>query len=319
MSRKEQVLKGAAWVLFFSVGLLAAKLQAEECKPVKWGADDEIGSANLVTPKSVLLASQLIKKGKTQHLGIIIDKDTPAFGPRTLNLQIVQPGQEWGREAFANGFNYNDDIFQGWFGIGSQLDGLGHVGQHQVFYNCLKGPDFVTTTGVTKMGIEKVPPIVARGIVLDMAAFHGVEYMKAGELITVEDVEAVAKKQGTPIREGDVVLFHTGWTDAMMAKDPQTWGSKEPGISEATAKYLAEKNVVAVGADTWGVDPVPPEVEGNIFAGHITLLLHSGIYLLETMNTGVLVRDNALEFFFVLGVPRVRGAVQAMIDPIAIY
>ena len=82
---------------------------------------------------------------------------------------------------------------------------------------------------------------------------------------------------------------------------------------------MAKKNVVAVGADTWGVDPVPAEVKGNIFAGHITLLLHNGIYLLETMNTGVLVRDNAHEFFFVLGVPRVRGAVQAMIDPIAIY
>ena len=319
MKRKLQCFGDAALAVFLSVGVLGAQLHAEECKPVKWGADDEIGSANLITPKSVLLASQLVKKGKTQHLGIIIDKDTPAFGPRSLNLQIVQPAQEWGREAFPNGFNYNDDMFQGWFGIGSQLDGLAHVGQHQVFYNCLKGPDFVTTTGVTKMGIEKVPPIVARGVVLDMAAFHGVEYMRAGELITVKDVEAAAKKQGTPIREGDVVLFHTGWTDAMMVKDPSAWGSKEPGISEATAKYLAEKNVVAVGADTWGVDPVPPEVEGNIFAGHITLLLHHGIYLLETMNTGVLVRDNAHEFFFVLGVPRVRGAVQAMIDPIAIY
>lgn len=319
MKSKLRGLTRAVMAAFLSVSVFGGQLHAEDCRPVKWGADDEIGSANLVTPKSVLLASRLIKKGKTQHLGVIIDKDTPAFGPRSLNLQIVQPAQEWGRKAFANGFNYNDDMFQGWFGIGSQLDGLGHVGQHQMFYNCHKGPDFVTTTGVTKMGIEKVPPIVARGIVLDMAAFHGVEYMKAGELITVEDVEAVAKKQGTPIREGDVVLFHTGWTDAMMASDPQTWGSSEPGISEATAKYLAKKNVVAVGADTWGVDPVPPEVEGNIFAGHITLLLHNGIYLLETMNTGVLVRDNAHEFFFVLGVPRVRGAVQAMIDPIAIY
>ena len=105
MKRKLQCFGNAALAVFLSVGVLGAQLHAEECKPVKWGADDEIGSANLITPKSVLLASQLIKKGKTQHLGIIIDNDTPAFGPRSLNLQIVQPAQEWGREAFPNGFN----------------------------------------------------------------------------------------------------------------------------------------------------------------------------------------------------------------------
>ena len=299
--------------------LLSASLVAETCKPSKWGAEDEIGSANLMTAASVLAASKLIKQGKTQHLGVIIDKDTPAFGPRSLNLQIVQPGQEWGRSSFANGFNYNDDMFQGWFGIGSQLDGLSHPGQHGMFYNCNEGKDFVQTTGVTKMGIEKVPPMVARGVVLDMAAHAGVTYLKGGQYFSVADVKAVEEKQGTPIREGDVVLFHTGWTENMMAQDPQTWGSQEPGISEEVAQYLADKNVVAVGADTWGVDVVPPQNKDNIFGGHIILMVQNGIYLLETMQTGPLIRDKAFEFFFVLGPHRVRGSVQAMIDPIAIY
>ncbi len=292
---------------------------AKDCVPTKWGADDEIGAANLITPHSVKLAAQLIKRGKTHHLGVIIDKDTPAFGPRSMNLQIVQPGQEWGRHAFENGFNYNDDMFQGWFGIGSQLDGLGHVGQHGIFYNCTEGKDFVTTTGVTRFGIEKVPPIVARGIILNMADYFEVDYLKAGQVFTVADVKAVVKRQGTPIQAGDVVLFHTGWTEHMMTQNPQVWGSSEPGIAEEVATYLAAQNVLAVGADTWGVDPVPPEKPGRIFQGHITLLLENGIYLFETMNTGPLVRDNALEFFFVFGPPRVRGAVQALADPIAIY
>ncbi len=308
---------------FFLTGivsmLLSTSLVAETCKPSKWGAEDEIGSANLMTAASVLAASKLIKQGKTQHLGVIIDKDTPAFGPRSLNLQIVQPGQEWGRSSFANGFNYNDDMFQGWFGIGSQLDGLSHPGQHGMFYNCNAGKDFVQTTGVTKMGIEKVPPMVARGVVLDMAAHAGVAYLKGGQYFSVADVKAVEEKQGTPIREGDVVLFHTGWTENMMAQDPQTWGSQEPGISEEVAQYLADKNVVAVGADTWGVDVVPPQNKDNMFGGHIILMVQNGIYLLETMQTGPLIRDKAFEFFFVLGPHRVRGSVQAMIDPIAIY
>lgn len=308
-----------SWVIAIGLALLSGAAVAEECKTSKWGPDDEIGSANLLSPASVLSAAKLIKQGKTQHLGVIIDKDTPAFGPRSLNLQIVQPGQEWGRATFANGFNYNDDMFQGWFGIGSQLDGLSHPGQHGMFYNCNKGVDFVKTTGVTKMGIEKVPPIVARGVVLDMAAHAGVKYLKGGQYFSVADVEAVQKKQGTLIREGDVVLFHTGWTENMMTQDPQTWGSQEPGISEEVAQYLADKNVVAVGADTWGVDVVPPQNKDNIFGGHLILMVENGIYMLETMQTGPLVRDQAFEFFFVLGPHRVRGSVQAMIDPIAIY
>ena len=307
------------WLSALILSTLASGLAAETCKTSKWGADDEIGSANLMTPATVLQASKLIKQGKTQHLGVIIDKNTPAFGPRSLSLQIIQPGQEWGRSSFPNGFNYNDDVFQGWFGIGSQLDGLSHPGQHGMFYNCNAGKDFVRTDGVTKMGIEKVPPMVARGVVLDMAAHAGVDYLKGGEYFSVADVEAVQKKQGTPIREGDVVLFHTGWTENMMTQNPQTWGTEEPGLSEEVAQYLVEKNVVAVGADTWGVDVVPPQHKDNIFAGHIILMVNNGIYMLETMQTGPLVRDKAFEFFFVLGPHRVRGSVQAMIDPIAIY
>ena len=312
---------GLPGVLLATCALLAMPLRAESeaCRHGPWGPDDEIGAANRITPERVQAAAQLVKRGKTQHLGIIVDADTPAFGPRSLSLQIIQPGQEWGRSPFANGFNYNDDVFQGWFGIGSQLDGLSHAGQHGVFYNCRRGVDFTRTTGVTAMGIEQVPPLVARGLVLDMTAHFGVAHLAGGQHFSVADVEAVAQAQQTPIREGDVVLFHTGWTEAKMTAEPDTWLRTEPGISEEVAHYLAERKVLAVGADTWGVDVVPPQNEGNLFAGHIILMKEHGIYLLETMNTGPLVRDRAFEFLFVLGPPRIRGSVQAMIDPIAIY
>ncbi len=311
-------LQGVLWII---CALLAQPLRAETetCRHGPWGPADEIGAANRITPARVQAAAQLVKRGKTHHLGIIVDADTPAFGPRSLSLQIIQPGQEWGRSSFANGFNYNDDVFQGWFGIGSQLDALSHAGQHGVFYNCRRGADFTRTTGVTAMGIEKVPPLVARGLVLDMATHFGVSHLAGGQYFSVADVEAVLAAQKTPIREGDVVLFHTGWTEAMMASDPDTWRRTEPGISEEVAHYLAAQKVLAVGADTWGVDVVPPQTEGNLFAGHIVLMKEHGIYLLETMNTGPLVRDAAFEFLFVLGPPRVRGSVQAMINPIAIY
>ena len=289
-----------------------------DCKPSRWGADDEIGSANLITAESVLAASELIKTGKTYSLGITIDSSTPAFPPRGLMLQVVQPNQQHGRVAFPNS-TYNDDVFQGWFGIGSQIDGLGHVGAPGgVFYNCNDSREFAFLTGLTKLGIDKIPPIVTRGVVLDMAGHFGVETMEAGQFFGVDDVQAVEKRQGTPVREGDVVLFHTGWTDAKLKADPQAWVSAEPGQTEEVASYLASKNVVAVGADTWGLDVVPPPDQTRPFQGHVILLKENGIYILETMNTGPLVRDGAFEFLFVLGHARVRGAVQMIINPIAI-
>jgi kynurenine formamidase len=306
-------------ILLSSLFILNNTLSAaEECAVSKWGPNDEVGNANLITSASILKASKLIKTGKTYSLGIIIDANTPAYPPRSLSLQVVQPTQQFGNRTFPNS-TYNDDIFHGWLGIGPQIDGLGHIGSPGgIFYNCNDGKEIAQITGLTKLGVEKIPPIVARGIVLDMASHFGVDSMKAGEYFSVEDVQAVVKKQGTPIKEGDVVLFHTGWTDAMLETNPEAWAAGEPGISPEVASMLAKKNVVAVGADTWGVDVVPP-VEANApFQGHVILLQQNGIYTLETMNTGPLVKDKAFEFLFVLGQAKIRGAVQMIINPIAI-
>lgn len=299
--------------------LLAPGLAAADnhCAPSKWGADDELGNINLIDAKSVLQAAQLISTGRTYSLGITIDSSTPAFAPRSLSLQVVQPGQQEGARPIG-GATYNDDMFQGWFGIGSQLDGLGHLGYDGMYYNCNDAKDFAQISGLTKLGTDKVPPMVARGIVLDVAGHYDKEHLDSGQIFTVEDVKAIEKKQDTPVREGDVVLFHTGWTDAKLETDPAAWVSGEPGIAEEVASYLAGKNVVAVGADTWGLDPVPSQHPDRPYQGHVILLKENGIYVLETMNTGPLVRDGVHEFLFVLGQAKVRGAVQMFINPIAI-
>lgn len=306
-------------VSFLTLWFAVTAFAQSDCEPSKWGPDDEIGNANLINAESVLKAASLVKTGNVYSLGVTIDSTTPAFPPRGMNITVVQPDQQHGGQPYEN-MTYNDDLIAGWFGIGSQLDGLGHIGDpHGMYYNCNHSTEFAAVTGLGKLGIEKVPPLVARGIVLDMAGHFGVEFMDAGEMFTVEDVKAVEEKQNTPVREGDVVLFHTGWTDAKLEAEPDVWVAAEPGQSEAVAVYLAEKNVVAAGADTWGLDVVPPEVEGRPFQGHVTLLQENGIYILETMNTGPLVRDGVHEFLFVLGQAKVRGAVQMYINPIAIH
>ena len=299
----------------------ASVLAATECKPSKWGPEDEIGSANLVTPENTLKVAGLIKQGKSVPLGIVIDAATPAFPPRSLNLQVVQPNQQGGQrlEGFGYPAVYNDDIIQTWVGIGSQLDGLGHLGEAGLYYNCNEEKDFAAITGLKKLGTHNVPPLVARAVIIDMAKHMGKDFLAAGDNFGADDIKAAAKAQNVTMGKGDIVLFHTGWTENMLESDPKAWVSGEPGVNNDGVRYLAGLDLMAVGADTWGVEPVPAPKGDGVFYGHVLLLQEQGVYILETMNTGPVLRDGVNEFMFVLGQARIRGTVQMIINPVALY
>jgi kynurenine formamidase len=295
---------------------------AQECEPSRWGPDDEIGAANYVTPERVLEATKLVNEGQSHPLGIVVDPKMPVFPPRSTSMQIVQPGQHNGRDLsqdFGWPLVYNDDLAQLWFGTGPQLDGLGHLGESGVYYNCNKAVDFVHITGLKKLGIHKIPPLISRGVMLDMAKHFGVAAMEGGQVITSEDIKAAATQQGVEFREGDVVLFHTGWTDAKLESDPAAWISAEPGLNNEAMAYMASLNPMAVGADTWGVDVFPPPEGDKVFYGHVHLLKDNGVFILEVMNTGRLAREGVHEFMFVLGQARIKGAVQMIVNPVAMW
>ena len=295
---------------------------AQNCTPSRWGADDEIGAANQITAASVLAAVDLVRSGNVHPLGIVIDPDMPAFAPRGMMLQVVQPGQHHGRSLdgdYGWPMTYNDDVSQLWWGMGPQIDGLGHLGERGIFYNCTPGEEFAAITGLLKFGIHKIPPIVARGVLVDMAEHFGVETLSASQAFGSDAIRQAAAEQGIEFRPGDVILLHTGWTDAMLESKPQDWVATEPGITNEGAEFLASLNPVAVGADTWGVEAVPAADGDRVFHGHVTFLRDNGIYILETMNTGRLAADDVTEFLFVLGQARLRGAVQMMINPVAMW
>ncbi len=320
----ERTIIGATFVSLLALGA-AAQTQTQtgsaECQPSKWGADDQIGAANHVDAEQVKMAASLVKEGKTHPLGIVIDPKMPAFPPRGMMLQVVQ--QNHLEESMGWNAAFNDDIAQLWWGIGPQLDGLGHFGRgtgdEATYYNCNKALDFVTLSGLTKLGMETVPPMVGRGVLIDMAEHKGVDAMEAGQGINADDLRAAMEAQGVEVSEGDVVLVHTGWTDAKLESDPQAWVAGEPGLTNDAAEYLATLNPMAVGADTWGLEAVPPVEGDDVFGGHAHLLADNGIFILETMNTGALAEQGVTEFMFVLGQARVKGAVQMMINPVAMW
>jgi len=298
----------------------AAQAQQPRCQTdsTRFGPNDEVGNLNHVTAAKTLAASKLVTRGKAYRLGIETNKDTPAFPPRTFAVIILQPGQVAGGSLGPTKTTYNDDIINGWVGIGSQIDGLGHIGIDGLYYNCNKAAEFAAADGLKKLGIEKVPAIATRGVLLDMAGYFNTDIVKEGTAFNRAEIEGAMKRQGVkPIEKGDVVLFYTGWTK-LIGKDNKRYGSVEPGLGVEGAKYLASLEVAMVGADTWGVEVIPFEKNAGVFEVHQVLIPLNGIYILENMNTEEMVKDQAWEFLFTLGPSRITGAVQAIVNPIAI-
>ena len=289
----------------------------ETCFPSKFGPDDQIGNLNHITPEKTRRASKLIKQGKSYSLGIETNKDTPAYAPRNFEIKVVQPGQDKGPNGPSK-TTYNDDIINGWVGIGSQLDGLGHLGIDGVYYNCNKGADFAKPGGLQKLGIEKVPAVATRAVLLDMASYFNANPVKEGTPFNRRDIEGAMKRQGIKtIEKGDVVLFYTGWSK-LIGKDNDRYNKGEPGLGIEGARYLASRGVAMVGSDSWAVEVLPAEPNAGAFEVHQILLAQNGIYILENINTEEMVKDKAWESFFTLGPSRITGAVQAIVNPIAI-
>jgi kynurenine formamidase len=316
--RKPIAVCGALTVAAVLSNPVAADTLGWKCES-KWGKDDQIGNMNYITPEKTLAATKLITKGKAYQLGIETNRVTPAFPPRNYSVTVLQPNQVGGVSLGPTKLTYNDDIVMGWNGVGSQVDGLGHIGIDNVYYNCLKGADIGKVTGMTKLGIETLPPIATRGILLNMVPLLGKDgIVPEGTAFNKAEIDAAMKRQGIKsIEKGDVVLFHTGWT-SLIGKDDKRYGSVEPGLGVEGAKYLAEKGVAAIGADTWGLEVLPFEKNAGVFEVHQILLPMNGIFILENMNTAAMVKDEAWEFLFTLGPSRLTGAVQAVINPIAI-
>jgi kynurenine formamidase len=285
--------------------------------PSRFGEGDTLGAANLLTPDKVRDAAKLVKTGKTYSLGVEVSRETPAYAPRSFQLFAVAGGDGSGGSLGSNKATYNDDWIMTWLGIGTQLDGLGHLGINHHYYNGAKLADFWQADGLTKLSTADVPPIVTRGVLLDIAGLRGEKMLAAGTAINRAEIDEAAKKQNVALQEGDVVILSTGW-QALATSDPEKFMMSEPGLGKEGAEYLAKLGVVAVGADTWGVETVPAEDANEVFPVHQILLAKYGVYILENIKTDELIADKAWEFLFVLGQAKMKGAVQMMINPIAI-
>ena len=289
--------------------------------PSEWGPDDERGAANLITPAKVLEAISLIEEGRIYELGRVYERGMPLVGNRHFSLTI--PGRPSFGAPGENNVVFNDELLSAEIGqVGTQFDGLGHVGTEiggdHIFYNGFKLSEFGTAYGLERLGIENVGVIFTRGILLDVARYKGVARLDPTYIISIEDIEGTLEMQGVDeIRAGDAVLFHTGWGQLWMV-DNELYGSTEPGPGITAIRWLADKRIVMTGADNYSVEAVPGENPGRSAEGHQWLMNRSGIYNFENLDLSELAADRVYEFAFIFAPMKLKGATGAPGNPIAV-
>ena len=294
--------------------------------PSRYGADDQIGTLNEITPQATAAAAALVRQGMVVDLGRVLDENTPKFPGRywhqTVDVSAEfensrrpdSNGKGWGK----NAINWITEIQSGTFQVGTQLDSIGHIQIGDRFYNGWKTRDLVEPWGLARFGMETIPPVITRGILLDIARLKGVERLEPGYVISVDDARAALDKSGLRLRAGDAVFIHTGW-GGLWGVDNAKFLSGEPGPGLALIEWLYEQRIALVGADTWSIGPVPGEDAERPFVVPQTMYVKMGLFGLENVATEELARRGVHEFMFTLTHAKTRGSTAAVIAPAAVY
>ena len=285
-----------------------------------FGPDDQRGAANRITPAKVLEAIRLVKQGKVLDFGRVYERGMPLFGNRVFALYTPTSGGPFGD----NQTRYNDELLTAQIGqVGTQFDGLAHIGIGDTFYNNTKLSDMVDssaaggTDGFKKLGVHNVGPIVTRGVLLDVAGYKATTMLPPRYEITAADLEGALQRARLDIRPGDAVYVHTGWGSLWM-KDNATFTSGEPGIGVEAGRWLVSKQIVMCGSDNWGIEVIPNPNARLAFPVHQEFIPRNGIYNHENCATEVLLQNEVREFLLVFAPLKLKGATGSPGAPIAV-
>ncbi len=295
---------------------------AEGFGPGRYGPDDRLGALNLLGPEKTLEALQTVTEGRTYSLAVVTGPDTPGYPPRTYRAMVMMPAQPGGMTYGRNELRYLDEFVMAWPGVGTHFDGFAHITRGDMLYNDTPLTEVFGDEGVNVFGIETIPPIVTRGVVLDVAGLRGVDMIdvvpgETGHLITVEDLEGALEASGTDLRPGDAVMVHTGWL-SLVETDPERFISLSPGLTADAGIWLAEQGVAVVCTDQWATDAVPFEDPEIVFPVHQIFLVDYGVHHIQNCYSQDLVDDGVTEFMFTVGVARWQGLTQMGVHPIGI-
>ncbi len=276
----------------------------------RWGANDEIGCLHLMTPDVIKRAAGLVRTGKAYSLGMPLDSRGPQWPLRHKTWKVTT------FRSHAEGRGSCDDVVTLHSHSSTHMDALCHVWYEDTLYNGASATEHIVSSGATRNSIDKVPFIVGRGVLLDVAASKGVEHLEVGEPITATDLDRCASEQGVEIGASDIVIVRTGWL-RVFREDPKLFNSGEPGLDMSTLQWLRGHDVMAIGADNHGVE-VMESIPPDDIPFHRVAIRDLGLYLLENLNLEVLAEDGVKEFLLVITPLRLTAGVGSPINPVAI-
>lgn len=283
----------------------------------RWGEADEAGALNLIGPAQVKRAAGLVRSGEVVRLAQPLSSRTPVPRHRAgLQHFMGRDGGDYAAGAGRpGGFQFAEDTVVMPLHIGTHIDALCHAWCDGRLFNNYRETTVRSTTGATRLGVEKLPPAVTRGVLLDVVALRG-RTLADGEVVTRADLQACLAAAGLVLEPGDAVLLHTGWLAAQQGKSEVDFNT-EPGIDHEAGLWLAQQDVALIGADNYAIE-VLPFAAGTVFPVHQCVIRDFGIALLEGLQLEPLVRTGRREFLFVAAALPIVGATGSPLTPLAI-
>jgi kynurenine formamidase len=291
----------------------------------RWGADDERGTLNFITPAVVKRAAGLVRRGQVFSLGLSFGADGPQIGQggRVNPLHLMTAVDQRLPAEYPEAFRYADDIMVFPLQCATQWDSLAHVHYDGQLYNGF--PATMTTYGgAARNGIDKVGAgIVSRGVLLDLARAAGVPRLQPGTAITPADLDAAERAQRVRVEAGDILLIRTGHLSVFKVDgDRVGYMRMMPGLGIACATWLHARQVAAVAADTNSVEVIPFEDPKTPLPLHLVCLRDMGLTLGEMFDLDALADDCASdgvwEFLFSAPPLKITGGVGSPLNPLAI-
>ena len=277
----------------------------------RWGPNDQLGSANLVTAAKRKQAASLAKQGETVSLAHNPLTDRAEDNANPFEHTMLR-GNNMDRYAVSyHGYAH------------SHIDALCHILYKDQTYNGYARADVNTDKGCTKLGIENLKNgIVTRGILIDIARLRNVPYLEPGTAVYVEDLEAWEKKAGVKIASGDAVLLRTGRWARREKLGPWNVGQSAAGLHASVAPWIKARGVAFLGSDA-AEDVTPSMVEGIALPIHTLMITALGINLLDNQDLEALgetaARLNRWEFMLTIAPVPVTGGTGFPLNAIAMF
>lgn len=289
----------------------------------RWGADDERGTLNLLTPAHARAAAGLVRDGSQFPLAIPLSEDGPQLGfvaGRTNpNRTMVAVREPLGGDA--DGVRFNDDAVQMGLQAATHWDALAHVSYGGRMYNGFDD-SVVGPSGAAKLGAERIGAVVGRGVLLDVARAAGVARLDGGTALTAADLESAEELGGLTVGEGDIVLLRTGQMQLLRGGDKWGYAISTAGPSLQTVEWFHQRGVAAVATDNLSFEVYPCEEGAPALPVHMLHIVEMGLLQGQNFDLEALADDCAddgrYEFLLMATPEPFVGACGAPVAPVAV-